>query len=826
MITRIALAFVLSLFAVQATAQSTRLVRSGEHATYSRLVIPMGDGQLWELRTVGRRTEFIVPGWEGDFDYSTVFDRIPKTRILSLNSKTEDGDTRLLMSLGCACEVKASISGQYVVIDVIREATEFAGFEKQEGGDERAGTDDTDDTAADAARLDAGAEAIAADIQPDPEDATAEGATTPDPFIAALAAVIDPDPASMNGVDPAEDKSADETRPNSAIADRLIAQLQAAAQQGIVELQTDPEPEPEPEPMPEPTPPPPGLEPEERNLDSLGDFADRFQQQIAETIEESDGSVRFKAPKGPVAKRGGSQPQPKKPEKEEPKFCLSEESLNADRWIDDEPFVDQLNELRNNLIGEFDKPDPYAVRDLARFYIAVGFGVEALALLEDMEFELADRDILMEMAEAAEGAPHKPGGVFHRAVGCDGATALWRTIIVDQGEDQPVQNADRLVQEFANLPVELRRRFGPRLVQSFLSRNQIEDARNAFVVLDRAAGEHGAGHEMMRARLLEMDGDLTGAEEIYVDLYVGNAENAPQALARLANLYLKSGRPIPPEMMNDLEAEATKYRYENVGPELRLIEIRAKAGSRQMSDALDVVTAQIGQDADIDGAYLKAADQILSLTKATDLGAGTYATTIFDHSDLVVRPEIRPETQIHVASELTGIGLPQPALGILARPVELGTPRADLAAATAHMAMDNPNAALSALKDGDTAAHNSVRGRALASLGRHTDAFTAVQAGSAAPEEAAMYAWRAGEWQFAAASGSAPIRDFARYMVARDLGDTRPPALPGDPPSPEEESSFARAAVTPEDVSLANATAAFTQSKDTRKQIADALSAF
>ena len=125
----------------------------------------------------------------------------------------------------------------------------------------------------------------------------AEGATTPDPFIAALAAVIDPDPASMNGVDPAEDTSADETRPNSAIADRLIAQLQAAAQQGIVELQTDPEPEPEPEPMPEPTPPPPGLEPEERNLDSLGDFADRFQQQIQKPSKRATDRCASKRPK-------------------------------------------------------------------------------------------------------------------------------------------------------------------------------------------------------------------------------------------------------------------------------------------------------------------------------------------------------------------------------------------------------------------------------------------------------------------------------------------------------------------------------------------------
>ena len=802
--------------ATEATAQSSRLVRSGEHSTYSRLVIPMAEAQPWEMRTTGRRTELIVPGWEGEFDISTVFDRIPKTRILSLNSKTEDGDTRLLMSLGCACEVKASISGQYVVIDVVEAETEFEDF----NAGSRQASRDPDTTRAEADAL-ANAEDIAADDQPDlaaenpPAEDLAGAVDGRDPALAEgeMAEVARPVPATREETDP--------------IADRLIKQLEAAAKQGIVELQKPKEPAPiapEPEPEPEMVEAPPGLEAEERNLDSLEDFAKRFQDRLSEDGMETVGSVRVTAPKGSITKSGGNHETAVAEKPEDPANCLPDEALDAERWVGDEPYIDQLNALRANLIGEFDKPDPYAVRDLARFYIGIGFGIEARALLQDLEVELDDRDILMELAAAAEGAPHVPGGAFHQATGCPGLTAMWRTIVIDQGEDQPVQNGLDIVEDFADLPVEIRRQFGPRLVGSFINRDQMEEANLAFSVLDRAPGHHGAEHEMMRARLLHLDGRLDEAEVIYVDLYAQGAENAPEALVRLANLYFETGRPIPAEMMIDLETEATKYRYEAIGPELRLVEIRAKAGSRHMSDALDIVKAQLGTDAESDGAYMAAADRILRATQASDIGSGTYASTIFTHSDLVVHPDIRTETQHHVASELVGIGLPEPALGILIRPLEEGYVDADLTAATAHMAMDNPDAALAALK-GSSPEHKAARGRALASLGRHGDAFAAVR-GAGAAADTAMFAWRAGEWQFAAAAEAEPIQSFARYMIARDLGADRPPALPGDPPSPEEQSGFAQRPVIEEDVTLAGANGVYEQSRKSREVIAEALKQF
>ena len=64
-----------------------------------------------------------------------------------------------------------------------------------------------------------------------------------------------------------------------------------------------------------------------------------------------------------------------------PEVCLDDARLDVGAWSNGLALTAQMPELRRQLVGEFDAPNPEAVRDLARLYIRFGFGAEAEALL-------------------------------------------------------------------------------------------------------------------------------------------------------------------------------------------------------------------------------------------------------------------------------------------------------------------------------------------------------------------------------------------------------------------------------------------------------------
>ncbi|WP_144430535.1 hypothetical protein [Jannaschia donghaensis] len=106
--------FLASIWTVGANAQATT-VRSGEHATFSRLVFADDLGRRWTTKRTadGFEIEFFedVP----TLDLDQVFDLIPRNRLVAVESV---GKT-LQLSLGCDCPVVVSqIASGHIVIDI------------------------------------------------------------------------------------------------------------------------------------------------------------------------------------------------------------------------------------------------------------------------------------------------------------------------------------------------------------------------------------------------------------------------------------------------------------------------------------------------------------------------------------------------------------------------------------------------------------------------------------------------------------------------------------------------------------------------------------
>jgi hypothetical protein len=91
------------------------LVKSGEHESYSRLVLYTGQLQNWQLSRDGEKVSVLVDNWSSGFDLSEVFEKIPRDRITHL-SQSANG---LELTIGCDCEVLIEpVSKTGIMIDV------------------------------------------------------------------------------------------------------------------------------------------------------------------------------------------------------------------------------------------------------------------------------------------------------------------------------------------------------------------------------------------------------------------------------------------------------------------------------------------------------------------------------------------------------------------------------------------------------------------------------------------------------------------------------------------------------------------------------------
>jgi len=111
----IAPAFIAAL-ASTAGAQ-TVVTRSGEHDSFSRLVMRLPDGVAWSLNQSGQSASLSVDAPAIVFDTSSVFNLIPRTR---LQAVTQAGPGQpLQLQLGCECEISTFIEDDgFLVVDI------------------------------------------------------------------------------------------------------------------------------------------------------------------------------------------------------------------------------------------------------------------------------------------------------------------------------------------------------------------------------------------------------------------------------------------------------------------------------------------------------------------------------------------------------------------------------------------------------------------------------------------------------------------------------------------------------------------------------------
>jgi hypothetical protein len=719
-------------------------ILGGEHVGFSRIVMEIAPGAAWSLETAPGRATVAFPGRNVDFRTTGTFEKLPKTRIQAVRAVAGAAGTAVDVDISCDCLVSALLVGtRYVALDVA-----------------------------------------------DP------GVVPPGVEVAAqLRLTGDPPP-------PQESAEARVQRETAAVASAehiLIQQIERAASQGLIELSDDPAPgeeateiaapaDPPAQPQPEPsgtpaaapeTPPtasaPPAAPlrsepPAEAPAGLLARLLDHEQIQ-ATTVFDRDGRRAAARLAEPAL----------------PPVCIADAELDVAAWSNGLPMHAQAVALGRRLVGEFDAPDPAALRDLVRLHIRFGFGAEAGSLLASFDTALPDQALLADLGRAVDGRPAAPGGPLARAEPCPGRHGLWLALGGVAPAFHDAAHFATVHAAFAELPPDFRALTAPALVNRLLDAGRPGEARLIYDTAARPTGAASAELTLAEARLAAAEGRPVEGARALAALVETNAPNATEALTHMVRLALDAGLPIPERVITDLRAAAVQHR--NSAREAELRGLLAEALGRQ--GAIDLAVEEIrAARADLgEESFDALAVRVLAAADPERAGPALYAETVLAAADLIAPAPGNDGARTAIAGHLLDLGLPDPALAVVAPAAARGGAAARLLAARANLRLGETEAAVAALGALQGREAAELRAEAFALNGSFALASSELDAGGL-PPGAAPYAWPAGDWPRARATSDDPARvAMAGYMAARENG-AEAPAPAADPAALDPPAAF------------------------------------
>lgn len=454
-------------------------------------------------------------------------------------------------------------------------------------------------------------------------------------------------------------------------------------------------------------------------------------------------------------------------------FCPPDAVLDIAAWGDDRPVAVQLAERRRALVAEFDRPDVQAVAGLARFYLYLGFGAEARAVLAGFDITPPDAAALHALADIMEGSP---GGAQALAgfLACEGPAALWASLSPHQPVLPQGLNTGAVLRAFSALPVHLRRHLGPALIERLMAGGYGDAARAVRDAILRAEGDAGASVRLLAARL-----DLAAGQErqAQAQLQAIVAEGGPagaEALLDLVALGLARGEPIDSATVEALAAFAHEYRTTGLGHHFARTHVLALASGGAWPLAFTAFDRLAPED------RAQAAEPLLAMlvARADDL---TFLRHMFSDGARLDPAPLPRALRLEIAERLLALGFPAEARDKVGLPAELTGEERDLLIRAA-LALRDPRMALRLFAGAGDARAIAYRARAQELLGGYAAAAAAwAEIGMEAAQAAA--AWRAGDWQMIGRIGTQAQKALLDQGAP---GFAPAPADPAPPPQGDE----------------------------------------
>ncbi|MBI6628921.1 hypothetical protein [Pontibaca salina] len=538
------LALFVLLLAFPVSAQ-TLAIRSGEHENFSRLVLTLPIGVEWSLTQQGRTAALTLDLPQVHFGIADVFKRIPRSRLARVTQSSAGAP--LEMFLACDCKLKSfTLSDRRLVIDIMDPRTPSA---------------------------------QAPDIHQPILEPTFRFPMTAAGGRAVSAAPFMLNSRNRNRIPRPKSSQPDSRLQSGSNADtpplppktdlpraasrrsekRLLAQIDRAVDQGLLDFTGSSRDAPEPEALvpdlkpPRETPSKPGL--------SAQTSVDRDLADVRNTME--------------IAGYGSN--------------CYPAEMLKLAEWGSEDPFADQIGTWRSELYHEFDILNRDAQIGLAKNYIYFGFGAEAAQVLKLKSHRQENTEILLEMSRILDGLDAVSTESFLLHQGCSGASSLWAVLAASSLP--PETNDDAVLQALMELPAHLRHLIGLRISRIYMSAGRAEIANTALRIAERASASRDPAVDLAAAEINALKGDRQTASEQAARVVTSGAEQAAEALVKLVKMRWETGGELPPETAELAEAFAMENRGSSLGDQLQEARVLALAMRNQFRAGFEALAA-------------------------------------------------------------------------------------------------------------------------------------------------------------------------------------------------------------------------------------------
>ncbi|MEM8787753.1 MAG: hypothetical protein AAGE76_05795 [Pseudomonadota bacterium] len=541
---------IIVLMVMPFAAAAAEPIRAIEHPEYSRLVLPVEQGDTWTLGREGRRAALRIAGATRSYRLEGVFDRMPRDRIRAVSQAPGGNGTVLTLELGCDCDVSVTRLGSlYLALDVRRLDAD--------GGQ----------VAQSPTRLQ-GIGPPEAELPPD-----TSGSRKP-------AALADAPPAPDAPADPVPETPVTAAEPASdpvlAAREALIRQLNQAAEEGILSFAPSIEDSADELVAVPPAPATAGSLPPSRDTGAP-----------APPARTGPATLSALAARDHLTVRGGLVLQ-KTAEPEAKEHCPPPMAFDFLPKVDapSDPGA-SIAQARLALLTEDGSVSAEGAAALVRVYMGLGFGRESRAVLNLAPETTPHRDLLRQLASLVESGSGVAGPPLGTAANCPGAARLWR--ILAEMEAYPADEADKqeISDALESLPPRLRRLLGSRLASIALVAGNADAARRTLDVLDRTPGAMDAAERAARSNTLISEARPERAAEISAPALDLSGPADPELLLAHAEAVLQSGAPITENLSAAMDAvsEASPVQTQ-AGFALRLVSARVTAAQGRPRDAL------------------------------------------------------------------------------------------------------------------------------------------------------------------------------------------------------------------------------------------------
>jgi len=710
---RILAVFLLLYLALPVAAAEVE-VRSGEHQSFTRLVMRIPSLTKWTLEnsTGSARLKVDLPDLK--LDYGEVFDRVPRKRLSELHQ--EKAGAPLELQFACDCEARAFVQGGTLLVIDIRD---------------RPASDPPLVLPLVPERVLASGDGVGADhpIEDREEDSGVAVNPRSQPSGGASQHTFLDFSAPMAG--------------ERTVENRLYSRIMRGVDQEVLALSP-------------------------REATDPDDQISAAQAALTETLAAGLGLPNLRVTTVVdrdlrAAREGTASPTIARK-------CVDDQKLAVPDWADDSPFSTQYAVLRDGLYGEFDRINAQAALALVRFYIHFGFGDEAKVNLELLQPASPDRQLLASLAAAVEGRPAPVDNPLAGLQGCDNDAAMWS--VLSERHAPETTNTNAVLRSYGRLPVHLRAYLGPVLGEYLTDAGFVDAAQQLVRAVERSDEGDKASIAVVEAKLAGLKNEPAVQEQKLTEVIedASASTHAPLALIDLIEKRWVEGGDVTEQELLLAASFVHEYRRSEIGPQIQTAYVIAQALSAQFDEAMKTLLDP-GQDRKSQ-VWRETVDRIVKRITSHGDDITFLRHVAMLESDLFL--SVNTDTVTQVARRLNDLGFFEDALRYADRPQDRKSRPARVEIiARATLGTGRPHRALLELETASGPEVERLRAQAMREAGALEQAAEALtRAGDL--EAASRYLWLAGAE--APIDGGEETRFGGIHLMGRALLEEREPS--------------------------------------------------